>query len=174
MDSFLDPSKILERLDLKENMLAVDFGCGSGGWAIPLARELKEGKVFAIDILEEPLSALKGKAKLEKASNIKTIRADVEDKNGLKMLGGDSIDLVLVTNLLFQVRDRKRVIAEAKRILKTGGKVLIIDWKKGTPMGPKEGTIPVEEAKRMVEETGLRLEEEFAAGAYHYGLIFIK
>ena len=47
-------------------MIAADFGCGSGGWAIPLAKKLEEGKVYAIDILEEPLSALRARAKLEK------------------------------------------------------------------------------------------------------------
>ena len=65
MEGFLNPSEVLESLELRKDMIAADFGCGSGGWVIPLAKKLEEGKVFAIDILEEPLSALRAKIKLE-------------------------------------------------------------------------------------------------------------
>ncbi|PIP24588.1 MAG: hypothetical protein COX33_01180, partial [Candidatus Nealsonbacteria bacterium CG23_combo_of_CG06-09_8_20_14_all_36_125] len=50
---FLNPSEVLKQLNLKKNMVAADFGSGSGGWAFPLAKKLEEGKVYAIDILEE-------------------------------------------------------------------------------------------------------------------------
>ena len=70
---FLDPQKVLDQLDLAPNMIAADFGSGSGGWAIPLAEKLTEGKVFAIDILKEPLSALEGKMRSKRILNIQTI-----------------------------------------------------------------------------------------------------
>ena len=91
MEGFLNPNEVLNQLELSANMTAADFGSGSGGWAIPLAKRLEKGRVFAIDILEEPLSALKGKAALGKLSNIQTILADVE--KGTKLLDG-SCDLV--------------------------------------------------------------------------------
>ena len=105
MEGFLKPEEILKNLDLKEEMTAADFGSGSGGWVIPLAKILKEGKVYAIDILEEPLSALKGKAGISNISNIITIRADLERDNG-STLKDDSLDLVLITNLLFQAEEK--------------------------------------------------------------------
>mgnify|MGYP001611054209 FL=1 len=55
MNNFLNPTEILRQLELKKDMVACDFGSGSGGWAIPLAKILEEGRVYAIDILEEPL-----------------------------------------------------------------------------------------------------------------------
>ena len=45
MEEFLNPEQVLKQLDLKEEMTAADFGSGSGGWAIPLAKILKEGKI---------------------------------------------------------------------------------------------------------------------------------
>ena len=74
---FLNPSEVLKQFKLKKGMVAADFGCGAGGWAIPLAKKLEEGKIYAIDILEEPLSALRAKIKLEKIFNIETIKSDV-------------------------------------------------------------------------------------------------
>ena len=65
MDNFLNPEEVLDQLDLKVNMVAAEFGCGSGGFAIPLAKKLDEGLVYAIDIQESPLSALKSMALVE-------------------------------------------------------------------------------------------------------------
>ena len=169
MEGFLNPTETLRQLKLRENMIAADFGCGSGGWVLPLARKLKEGKVYGIDLLEEPISALKVRANSENLFNIETILADVEESLSLR---DNSIDLVLMTNLLFEVEDKKKVFLEAKRVLKPKGEILTVDWLPDAPLGPKQGRISSEEIKKIAEEAGLKLKKEFEAGAYHYGLIF--
>ena len=167
---FLDPEEVLKKLNLKEDMVAADFGCGSGGWALPLAKILKKGKVFAIDILEEPLSALRGKMKFEGISNIEIKKADVEKSS---LLLSESCDLVLMTNLLFEVEDIKKVLEEGKRVLKEGGKILIVDWKKEVPFGPEEKVLP-EKVKEIALNLGFSLEDEFEAGSYHWALVLKK
>jgi ubiquinone/menaquinone biosynthesis C-methylase UbiE len=171
MEGFLDPVKILKELRLRRNMIAVDFGCGSGGWVIPLAKELEEGKVIAVDILEEPLSSLRSRAKMEKLSNIEIILANAEKGTDIFE---NSADLVLMTNLLFQCEDRKKVLEEGKRVLKSSGRILVIDWNLESLMGPKEGRIPPEDVKALAQEVGLKNKKEFQASSYHYGLIFEK
>jgi len=170
-NNFLRPEDVLKQLDLKEDMVAADFGSGSGGWAIPLAKTLKEGKVYAIDILEESLSALKSRADFNKISNIENILSDLEAKEGSK-IKDNFLDLVLVTNLLFQADNKKEILLEAKRVLKNTGKILVIDWQKASSLGPKEGRVSAEEVKEVAENIGLKLEKEVDAGKYHYGLIF--
>ena len=96
-------------------MTAADFGSGSGGWVLPLAKILEDGKVYAIDILEEPLSALRSRAKTLKIENIETIKSDVEKTS---KLSSGSCDLVLLTNLFFQVEKKEEVLEEAKKVLK--------------------------------------------------------
>lgn len=171
MDNFLNPKKVLDQLELDKEMTAVDLGCGSGSWVLPLAEKLEDGQVAAIDILEEPLSALEGKAKQENLSNIKTILADVEKDS---KLDDESSDLVLITNLLFEIDDKKKVLNEAKRILKPGGKILVVDWKPDVPFGPKEGRISLNEIKKLFEKSGLKFEKELDSGAYHFALLFEK
>jgi len=168
---FLNPQEVLSELKIEGQMIAADFGSGSGGWAIPLAKRLKFGKVYAIDILEEPLSALKSKAEIQRVYNIETISSNVE--KGVK-IPDLSCDLVLLTNLLFQVEDKKRVLTEAKRVLKKEGKILVVDWFPQAPQGPKEGRISAKEVKEMAKDLNLKLEKEFQAGIFHYGLIFSK
>lgn len=169
--NFLEPEEVLKEMILKDDMVVADFGCGSGGWAIPLAKKIIDGKVYAIDILQEPLSALRLKAKTEGLTNIATVLADIE--RGTDLLD-ESLDLVLLTNLLFQVSDKKKVLTEAKRVLKSGGRILVIDWQPKAVMGPKEGRVDVEEIKKIAGELGLNVEKEFAASPYHYGLILVK
>lgn len=173
MEEFLNPAAILKQLGLRKDAIAADFGSGSGGWALPLAKKLEDGKVYAIDILAEPLSALQSKAILEKISNIETIKSDIESEQG-STLSGSSVDLVLITNLLFQAQKREKIFEETKRILKDNGEVLVVDWKKEAPFGPLEGRIPEGEVKKIAEKFGFKLKKEFAAGKYHYGLVFEK
>ena len=172
MKEFLNPNKIIEELDLKKDMVAADFGSGSGSWVIPLAKKLEEGKVYAIDLLEEPLSALKARANFEKLYNIEIVLADVEKEIGV--LKENSCDLVLMTNLLFQCENRKKVLTEGKRVLKLKGRILIIDWQEKAVWGPKRGRVSLEEIKKITKEVGLKKEREFTAGSDHFALIFTK
>ena len=171
MAVFAVPTEILSKLGLKQDMIAADLGCGSGGWVIPLASFLDEGKIYAVDIQEEPLSALAGRLKLQHISNVEILQADIEKE--VQRISPNSCDLVLLTNLLFQVENKKAVLEEAKRILKPGGRVLIIDWKPDSSLGP-ENKISPEEIKKIAEEQGLKLDQSINAGDYHYGLIFKK
>ena len=168
--AFLEPNKVLKELNLKKDLVAADFGCGSGGWVLPLAQILKDGKVYAVDILEEPLSALRGKMKAFKILNIEPIKADIEKSS---KLFDNSCDLVLITNLLFQVDDINNILKEAKRILKPRGQVLIVDWQDDSSLGP-EKKILVEDVKKNAENFGFKFKKEFKAGIYHWALILVK
>jgi ubiquinone/menaquinone biosynthesis C-methylase UbiE len=171
-EDFLDPVSIIRNhLDLKPGMAAADFGCGSGGWTIPMAKALEGGKVYAIDIQEEPLSVLRGKLRSLGIFNVETIRMDVE-KTILRLLD-NSVHCVLLSNVLFQTDNKKRTLEEAKRILRPDGKILVIDWEKNASAGP-ETRISAEEVRSLADSIGLLFVEAFKAGGYHYGIIFKK
>ena len=169
---FANPKEILaNHLALKRNMLAADFGCGSGEWAAAVAEIMEHGKVYAIDLLEEPLSAARSRARVAGLENIEFVKSDIEKL--IPRLRADSLDLVLMTNLLFQVKDKKAVFEEAKRVLKPGGKILVIDWKNGVAIGPAE-KLPQEAVKEFVAQSGFGPVDEFDAANFHYGLVFEK
>jgi ubiquinone/menaquinone biosynthesis C-methylase UbiE len=169
---FINPRKILNsQLRLESRMVAADFGCGSGEWVLPLAEALENGKVYAIDLLEEPLSALRGKARIKNLKNIEIVKSDVEKT--VSRLLSNSLDLVLATNLFFQVSNKKAIFDEAKRVLKSGGKILVVEWNEDAQIGPAQ-KIPAGELKDMARESGFSLESEFAAGNFHTGFIFNK
>lgn len=171
MEGFLNPNEILSNLELREDMIAADFGSGSGGWVIPLAKRLEDGRVLAVDILDKPLAALKVKAQLANVSNIQTILADVEKTTEI---AEESCDLVLMANLFFQAEKKKDILTEGKRVLKKGGRILVVDWKKNASLGPKEGKVSPEELKELALDLNLRIEKEFEASPYHYAIILVK
>lgn len=169
---FLNPEDVLDQLDLKANMLAAEFGCGSGGFTIYLAKRLLEGLVWAIDILQEPLSALKSRQLLEGLNNIKIVRGDLEKPNG-STIPSSSLDLVVIPNVLFQAEDKTAIIKEADRVLKNRGVLVVIDWLPETNQGPEQKVSP-KEVKDIADKLELNFKKEISAGKYHYGLVFEK
>jgi len=153
-------------------MVAADFGCGGGGWTVPLAKILEDGRVWAVDIQSDVLSALESKLQLHRIYNVKKVVADIE--RGVPQISSSSVDLVLMSNLLFQVDDKEAVFKEAERVLKERGKLLVVDWVENAPFGPKEGTITPEKVKEIAQKFSFRFERELHAGGYHYALLFVK
>ena len=69
---------------------------------------------------------------------------------------------------------KEKVLEEAKRILKKGGKILIVDWKEeAADIGP-ERKVSIEEIKKIAKKLELKVEREFEAGSFHFGLILVK
>lgn len=153
-------------------MTAVDFGSGSGGWTLPLLKILENGFVFAVDILEEPLSALRGKARSLGLNNIRTIIGDIEES--IPEISNQTCDFALITNVLFQVEDKAAAFKEISHILKTDGKLLVVDWLPEAALGPKEGKISVQEVKDIAAKFHLRFENALPSEVYHYALLFVK
>ena len=169
MDRFLNPDKVLNELELSSDMIAADFGCGSGGFTLALAKVLKDGLVHGLDVQESPLSYLKGCCIRENINNVKLSRCNLEKEKGSR-LSDSSIDFILIANSLFQTEDKNAIISEAKRVLKREGKLLIIDWLSDLV----QNRISPEKVKKIAQELRLRLEKEFKPGNYHFGLIFEK
>lgn len=173
MSKFVDPIEILNKLNLKDDMVVADFGCGAGGWVIPLAKRLEQGIVYAIDVQEEMLSVLESKLKVENIQNVRKILSNIENNKDLK-LSPLSCDLILMTNLLFQVEDKKQVFKQANRVLKQNGKVLVVDWNLNNLLEPEKGKVSPDQVKKIAQEFNFELKKEFSAGDYHYALVFEK
>jgi ubiquinone/menaquinone biosynthesis C-methylase UbiE len=171
--SFLNPEEVLDQLELRPDMVVAEFGCGSGGFTIPLAKRVEEGLVYSLDIQKAPLSALKSRALLENITNIRAICSDLEKPKGSTLVES-SVDLVFIPNMLFQTKDKSAIISEAKRILKNKGELVIIDWLPKAAQGPEKGRVSPDKIKEVAEKLGFKLEKEFEAGKYHFGLILEK
>lgn len=174
---FLKQQDVLHKLDVTEGMNVASLGCGNLGYfIIPMAKIVgKEGKAYAVDILKSALESVRSRAKLEGIINLETVWADLE-KVGSCTIPAGSLDVAALINVLFQNKDRVSIMKEASRLLKNGGKLIIIDWKKvAAPFGPAvDLRVDPQQVKDIASQLGLNLVEETAFGDYFWGLIFKK
>lgn len=171
---FMNPDTIVDNLNIKSGSVVADFGCGAGYFSIPLAKKVSNGgKVYAIDVLKDPLEAVLSKAKLYGLRNIEIIRANVETVGGTK-LNDRSVDVVILANILFQCNDYNSVLSEAKRVLKDSGEIVIIDWiPEKIKMGPKfEHCLTENDVKKLAIRNSFKFAREINAGDRHYGMVF--
>jgi len=175
-NELLQPQAILkEQLGIQPGNVVGDFGCGgSGFFTIESARFVGEqGQVYAIDIVKEVLSSIDGKAKLQGLYNVKTVWSDLEIY-GATEIPERTLDFGLLVNVLFQSKDHAAIIRETTRLMKPGGKLLIIDWNEvPVPFGPGvDDRVKIDELREIVPPLGYIEHKYFEAGQYHFGLIF--
>lgn len=173
---FMEPDKIVREFGLQKRMSIADFGCGSGYFTILMAQIVGEkGVVTALDVVETALDSVKVKAKAAGLENIIATRADLE-VFGSSGLSSDSQDMVLLANILFQSEKKDLIFKEAARVLKKGGKLVVIDWKRGSGgFGPPDSLRTDHESMMsLVQNEGLKFEKDIDAGTFHYGIMFKK
>lgn len=174
--SFLQPEIAVNAFDLLPGMQVADFGCGTGHWALALAKKVgRGGTVYAFDIQPSALEALRSRAKLEHIQHIEAVQSDLEAATGSKLKEG-AVDFVLFSNILFQAQKPEAIIQEARRILKKGARAAVIEWdNEGILTGPPpRARISRQKTETLFQDAGFTFEKEFSAGSHHYGLIFKK
>jgi ubiquinone/menaquinone biosynthesis C-methylase UbiE len=174
--AFMDESRIAVSLGLAPGMHVADLGCGSGYFTVALARVVgSQGVVTAVDVMMEPLESVQSKAEHAGFVNVRTKRADLEVLGGTGIPDG-SQDLALMKNVLFQSEKKGAILAEAARILKPGGRMVIIDWKKGAGgIGPPdELRTSDEDLRSLAQAAGVAFSRQLDIGRFWIGLLFTK
>jgi len=173
---FLNPDLIVNEFGVREGMNVADFGSGAGYFTIIIAERVgKEGKVYALDIMETALDSVKEKARAAGLENIEAIRTNLEVL-GSSGLADQSQDIVLLANILFQSDKKSDIVKEGKRVLKDNGSLIIIDWKKGAGgFGPPD-SLRIDETAMLslASGEGLVFDRSFNAGQFHFGMVFRK
>lgn len=108
---------------VREGQTFLDFGCGTGSFTIPAARIVSSGgKVYALDYFPRQLEIVREKAEKEGLTNVETILST--DTTGLP---DESIDVIWMCDVLHEIEERRLILEELYRVLKTGGVMAIHD-----------------------------------------------
>lgn len=171
---FANPKANVLQMGLHEGMKVADLGTGSGHYALAAAAIVgNTGRVYAVDVQEDHLAPLQAEAKSRGLRNIETVWGDFE-KPGGTMLKEHALDAVIISNTLFQLEHAPEAIKEMKRILRPGGKLLVVDWAGAYGgIGPSEDVIvPEHKAEELFITGGFHKAKSFRGGPHHYSILF--
>ena len=173
---FSDPSHTIAQFELQSGSTVADLGAGTGVLSVLAAEAVGEaGRVYAIEVQKELLEKLKSHARAARKHNVEVLWGDIERVHGTHLKDA-TVDAVLASNVLFQIEHKDGFVAEIKRILRLGGRVLLVDWRESyKSMGPHiEHVVTEAEARRLFDKGGFSFVKKIDAGAHHYGMICRK
>lgn len=172
---FLNPEELLAAIPLAPGMTVADFGCGNGYYSVAAAKIVgKTGQVYAFDILEDALSQTATLARQHRLQNLTTKQCDLA-KPGVCEIPETSCDLAIVSSILHQMENKDNLLREAYRCLKTGGRILVVEWLPTSPLGPDlKSRVRPSAAQQMLERFSFRPAAELPAGSFHYALLYTK
>lgn len=174
--SFLNPTRTLQAVKLHDGARVADFGSGSGFFARSAARLVGAGGlVWAVDVHQELLPRLKNLALQEGLHNVEVVHGNVESAQG-SHLPKENFDLVIIANMLFAAEHKDAVAKEAWRVLRKGGRALVVDWQDSFGgMGPHAShVVTADHARTLFELQDFSYLQEVPAGSYHWGALFKK
>ena len=171
LQGFAHPPSHVQEIGVKPGMHVADFGSGSGAHALALAEATDtHGRVYAIDVQRDLLVRLKNEAKRRGIDHVDILWGDLEMPGGSK-LAAAHVDLVLLSNILFQLSDKVAALKEARRILKNKGTTAVIE-RTGESGLHASNIVSKREVLEFARRADLEPIREFDAGSHHFGIVF--
>jgi len=123
--------EVLERIGVRRNQTVLDYGCGSGLFSIASASIVgHRGKVYALDVHPGALAHLSETARQKGLENIETM---LLDRSTMSVdLANDSMDVILLYDVLQEIEDQKGLLNELHRLLRQDGFLSVLPMHLGT------------------------------------------
>jgi len=116
--------KLLTEVGIKKGQIVLDFGCRIGNYTIPVARIVGHGGyVYALDTNKKSLNELMQRAKSYALRNIK--RIDTTEDVEIPM-PDESVDVVLLYDVIHLVNDRRKLFDEVCRVAKKNALISVL------------------------------------------------
>ena len=170
-DEYQKPDQVVKALDLREGEAVADIGSGTGYFTLRFAEAVGDsGTVYAVDVSPDMVRHLNRRLRDRGVGNVVTVLADPTDP----LLRDGSVDRFVIVDTWHHIEDQGGYLEKMKRMLRPGGQVVHIDFKKGDlPVGPPPGhKIARGDVVARMEEAGFRLTAEHDFLPYQYFLVF--
>jgi len=132
-DAWQQPDEVIAALGLPEDAALADLGAATGYFSVRFARALPQGLVYGVDVESSMVDYLSKRAEAERLKNLVTVLAEYDDARLPA-----AVDCILVVNTYHHLEDRPAYFKRLLGRLKPKGRVVIIDFKKGSKLGPPD------------------------------------
>jgi len=172
----IDPGTLWAALNLPQGITFLDLGCGKGNYSLAAAERIgPAGVVYAVDLWEEGLTALKARAAREGRANLQPLVAPA----GRVPIESRSADVGLMATVLHDLVEAGTAagaLAEVTRVIKAGGRLAIVEFDKidGPPGPPRHIRLDPAEVEALVAPCGFARQKTVTLGPYNYLITFVK
>ena len=144
---------------LHEGETVLDLGSGGGIDVLLSARRVgPAGKAYGLDMTDEMLALANGNKRKAGAENVEFLKGEIEDIP----LPNNAVDVIISNCVINLSVDKRRVLAEAFRVLKPGGRFAVSDIVKREPVefdvelwaGCIAGALHEDDYRRLLAESG--------------------
>ncbi len=166
------PDVVIDLLGLTGVETVVDYGAGTGVYTLPIAAARPRGRVLAVDASRDLLDILESKLTPEVAPRVQTVATAANEVP----LPDGAAQVVLAVNVWHELYDETEALAEMRRLLAPGGRLVVVDWAPiERPVGPPAAhVLSLERAEDVVASMGLHVSRSLPPGPplpYHYAIV---
>ena len=145
-------SVLLKNMQIQPTDVIADIGAGSGYHVFKMAKMATEGEIYAVDIQDEMLEAIRQKKEKENLSNITTIKGSAKSVN----LPENTVDKVLMVDVYHEFDFPVEMLGSIKKALHPDGKIYLIEYR------GEDADVPIKRIHKMTESQAVK--EMKAAG----------
>ena len=170
-DAWQRPDAVLREIGVKPGMTVADLGAGTGYFSVHLAKAVGEkGRVLAIDVEPKLVDYVRQRAAKANLAQIVAVLAPTDDPK----LPEHGVDRVLIVDTWHHIDDRLSYLPKLAAGLKPGGRVVVVDFKKGDfPVGPPDAhKLTADAIAAEFSTAGFKLASQWGELPYQYVLVF--
>lgn len=171
----IDSATLIDTLEIEPGATFLDLACGAGAYTLALAdRWGLSAALYAVDLWAEGIEALNSGVR---EKQMKTIHAEVADVSKHIPLDDGIVDLCLMATVLHDLivdHTDEGTLKELKRVMKPGGRLAVIEFKKidGPPGPPVHIRLSPSETEAYLRPHAFELMHTLDIGPYNYLSIF--
>lgn len=165
-------AKLIENMNIEADDVIADIGAGSGYHVFKMAPLADQGKIYAVDIQQEMLDAIKLKKRTDGIENIELVKGEEQSTN----LPKNSVDKVLMVDVYHEFSLPKEMLESIQSALKVDGRVYLIEYRMEDPDVPIKTIHKMSEAQAVKEfkANGFLLEKNLDNLSWQHCMVFKK
>ena len=137
---------LIENLPLEKDSVVADIGAGTGYFSFPIAVQVPEGEVLAVDIQQEMLDIIEARRARDSVANVETVLGEENDTR----LPESGVDLILIVDAYHEFSHPFEMGMTMARALRPGGRLVLIEYRE------EDRSVPIKPLHKMSEAQAKR------------------